>query len=67
MRQGLLPPSHPAPTVALSDGTYEPAAGPVKHRLPLRNGGELRRGRAAKLAQGRFVLTRRLTVARAPG
>jgi hypothetical protein len=29
----------------------------------LRNGGELTRGGAAKLAQGRFVLTRRLTVA----
>jgi hypothetical protein len=30
-------------------GTYEPAAGPVNHRLPLRNGGKLRRP-AAKLA-----------------
>jgi len=47
-----------APTVAFLHGTYEPAAVPVNRRLPLRDGGELRR-QAAKLASARLVLTRR--------
>jgi hypothetical protein len=31
---------------ALMNGTYEPDAGPVNHRLPLRNGVSLRRWRS---------------------
>ena len=42
------------------------AAGPVNHRLALRNSVEVGR-QAADLDQGRFVLTRRLTGANAPG